>query len=485
MPTYPDVSQTPRIHYSPKGNLTFDDAEDAIELASSYGLDPDEWQRRVIHSWFAKSPDGQWASRRAGIAVPRQCGKGALIEIRELYGAAVLGERILHTSHHMGTSLAAFNRISGFFENPEQYPELAELVARINRTNGREEVLFHNGGSIRFAARTKGSGRGLTVDVLILDEAQELSSDALAALLPTTAAGPQNNPQVIMLGTPPAPNMEGDAFKRIREDGVAGQDDSLSWHEWSCEPGDDPDDPEVWAACIPALGSRIRWETVEAERAAMDEETFMRERLGLWNSATGTAVISQEQWQSIADPESQPGSGLVLAVDMNPARTTASLVIASVRDDEKTHVEFVDQRQGTGWVLGRITQICEQHGIKSVVIDSVGPAASLIEQIEKKRIKVTATNARDMANACAQFYDAVQDGQLTHINQPPLNVAVASAKKRKLGDAWAWNRTTAASDITPLVAATLAHWGANSSKVKKSKKGKQPSSSKKRTVILR
>jgi hypothetical protein len=39
-----------------------------------------------------------------------------------------------------------------------------------------------------------------------------------------------------------------------------------------------------------------------------------------------------------------------------------------------------------------------------------------------------------------------------------LNSAVAAARKRALGDAWAWARKVGG-DVSPLVAVTLARWG--------------------------
>ncbi len=41
-----------------------------------------------------------------------------------------------------------------------------------------------------------------------------------------------------------------------------------------------------------------------------------------------------------------------------------------------------------------------------------------------------------------------------------LDEAAAGAAKRAIGDAWAWTRKSAAADISPLVAATLALWAA-------------------------
>ncbi|NBW09898.1 MAG: hypothetical protein EBR82_17920 [Caulobacteraceae bacterium] len=70
------------------------------------------------------------------------------------------------------------------------------------------------------------------------------------------------------------------------------------------------------------------------------------------------------------------------------------------------------------------------------------------------------TGAQDMASACGRFYDAVVNRKVRHTDQADMTTAVAGAATRKLGDRWAWSRSTSAVDISPLVAATLALWGA-------------------------
>ncbi|NKU16101.1 hypothetical protein GS928_23885 [Rhodococcus hoagii] len=49
-------------------------------------------------------------------------------------------------------------------------------------------------------------------------------------------------------------------------------------------------------------------------------------------------------------------------------------------------------------------------------------------------------------------------GELAHIDQPTLNTAVADVRKRNIGSEglWGWNRKNTESDITPMVAVTLA-----------------------------
>jgi hypothetical protein len=63
-----------------------------------------------------------------------------------------------------------------------------------------------------------------------------------------------------------------------------------------------------------------------------------------------------------------------------------------------------------------------------------------------------------VGQACGAFYDATHSGSLRHIDQPLLNTALGAARKRSLGEAWAWHRMDA-TDISPLVAVTLALHG--------------------------
>ena len=107
----------------------------------------------------------------------------------------------LHTAHEVKTARKAFLRLAGFFESARQWPELAALVSEVRRTNGQEAIVLTNGGSVEFIARSKGSGRGFTVDDLVCDEAQELGTEAYAALKPTISAAPSGDPQTCLLYT--------------------------------------------------------------------------------------------------------------------------------------------------------------------------------------------------------------------------------------------------------------------------------------------
>lgn len=477
------MSQAPRVHERPRASKTFGDL--AADFAASYELAPDPWQQIVLDDWLAEKA-GRWASLTCGLSVPRQNGKNALLEVRELFGMVGRGEKFLHTAHEVKTARKAFKRLQHFFgtrpDDPgAKFPELNALVTEVRNVNGQEAIFLRNGGSVEIVARSKNSARGFTVDVLVMDEAQEMSEDDLEALMPTTSSAPLRNPQWIFTGTPPGPNANGEIFTRVRNEALSGKAVRLAWHEWSAEPDSDLDDRDEWRKVNPALiNGRLQFEVIEGERARFSDDGFGRERLGMWAVAGSSAVIDPQSWAEVADAASMPVESLALAVDVSPDRTMASVGLGGLRPDGRWHVELDEQRRGMGWIVPWVVKRCERNAIRAVVIDGMSPAASLIDELARAGVKVTTTSARDMATACGTFYDAVMDARLAHTDQPQVNAALSVARKRPIGDAWGWNRKNSDSDITPLVAVTLALWGAQNSNVKKPTR----STAKRRVVVL-
>ena len=64
----------------------------------------------------------------------------------------------------------------------------------------------------------------------------------------------------------------------------------------------------------------------------------------------------------------------------------------------------------------------------------------------------------ELVRACGDFHDAAIHARLCHRGDYRLTDAVTAATKRRVGEAWAWQRRGGA-DISPLVAVTLARWG--------------------------
>jgi len=433
--------------------------QDAIDLAASVGLVLDPWQCHVLKQMLSRREDGLWSAFEVGLVVPRQNGKGAVLEARVLAGLFLFeGESLtLWSAHQFKTCREAFRRVVGYIENNS---ELKSRVKTIRTSHGEEGIELKTGQRLQFVARSRTSGRGFTGDVAILDECQVLDAEDIAALLPTLSTRP--NPQVIYTGTV---DDAASQLRGLRERALAGGDTSLAYMEWSAPDDADPSDPQAWAQANPALGIRISQEFIAREYAAMsnDLDWFKQERLSIWPKRQAESVFAEPAWLACVDESSTMNDPVCFGIDVSPDRTWAAIGAAGTRPDGSKHVELVEFRRGTGWVVDRVTELVNKWRPSAIVVDAGGPAGSLLADLEAARIEVTLTSTRDYAQACGMFFDAVDGGFLHHLGQTELNDAALIAKRRPLGDAWAWSRKSSTDvSISPLVAVTLAHWASRS-----------------------
>jgi hypothetical protein len=462
-------SQEPTAKSYPTFAWTY--ADDAAFLASKYGLTPDPWQFGVIEAWLGVDESDHWSASRCGISCPRQNGKNGILEIVELFKMVGLGRKILHTAHEVKTARKAFLRLCSFFENDRDYPELAELVASIRKTNGQEAILLTNGGSVEFIARSKGSGRGFTVDDLVCDEAQHLTDEELEALLPTISAAPSRNPQTIYTGTPPLGLGEGEAFWRFRKNGLAGDDHRLAWCEWSVSGHPDKMDRKLWARTNPSLGIRLTETTISDEAQAMSPEGFARERLGQWPSELTSAVISRHTWERLAIAEAAPAVKTAFGVKFSADGNWVALGAAR-RTDGKPHVEgIMEHPRALG--LDQVAKFVADRKSRAaaVVIDGRAGVDSLVLKLTELGVPkraIVVPKVGDVVAAHSMMLNAVEAGQVTHLDaegQQGLDEQVTSCKKREFRNGgFGWEPVASDGDVTLWDAVTLAFWGVMTTK---------------------
>lgn len=177
--------QTPTYEANVPEDLS-GDGEMACELATAYFGDPLPWQPHLLDAMLARDARDKYLLRTLGISIPRQNGKSWVVRARCFYGA-LNGEKILYTCQHGDTSDQMFKELSQPFEDEDE-TELHDLLLAVRKTNGQQAISLKNGGLIRFTTRTNSLARGKTYDVLIYDEAQELTDTQQAASLPAISA---------------------------------------------------------------------------------------------------------------------------------------------------------------------------------------------------------------------------------------------------------------------------------------------------------
>jgi len=466
-PAMPDVrgAQRPRICSIPP--YVSSAGAEAVELAKLAGLTLDPWQEFILTHALGERADGKWAAFEVGVVVGRQNGKGSVLEARELAGLFLLEEQtIIHSAHEFSTSRDHQRRLEALIEGT---PDFDRRVMRVSRSHGDEGIELKGGKRILFRTRTKAGGRGYSADCIVLDEAMILPTAAHDSLVPTLSANP--NPQVWYTGSAVdrLSNPNGVLLARLRERGLAGDDPSLFYAEWSVpqelEKVDDlvAGDAEMWAMANPALGIRISTEHVENERRSMDPRGFAVERLGAgdWPTDEGEELrlIDSAAWAKCVDQRSHIEGRKVLAFDIPKDRTACAIAVAGKRADGLPHVEIIEYRRGVSWVVDRLAELARKHEA-DVYCDDISGGASLIPELERQSVRVTRMGTREVTTATANFFDAIMAGSLRCFETEEMAAAVATAARRPVGESsWAWSRKLSAADATPLVSATLALWG--------------------------
>ncbi len=435
----------PRFRLVPPAEVSLGDQ--CIKFAARCGLFLDPWQQDVLRGAMGRVPGGRWAARNVGLLVPRQNGKGAILEARELFGIFVLNEPlVIHSAHRFDSSQEHFGRV---LARIDENPDLKKHIASVYTANGKESIWLKNGCRLKFKARTNASMRGFSCETLILDEAMILPEEAVKAMRPALIS----RPEAQIWYTSSAGSADSTVLWRLVKRGREGAS-RLAYWEWGCPLGVDPSDQANWFAANPALGVRLAVEDFEDELANGLPEAFAQEHLGIWDEQAD-GVFSSEDWAAIADPKSHPTGQVAFAVDVIPSRSLASISIVGVRPDGLIHSELVDRREGTDWIAPRIAELDTKYTPVAIAVDEGGPAGSLIVDIERAGVAVTRLTMRQVGQAAAQFFDAVVQKRIRHRPMPLMDAAVLGATQRTLGDAWAWGRKGAV-DVDPLVSASNA-----------------------------
>ncbi len=439
-----------------------------IATASLVGFGLEPWQRDIHRVLWAKTERNEYASDTVGMSIPRQAGKTYLVAAGVF--ALCLDKpnlTVAWTAHHNSVMLETHGALKSLVR---QKPMLEHHVTRVPSGAEYRAIEFRNGSRIVMAARESGALRGVAkVSVLVLDEAQILSESAMSDILPTQNRGEE--PLTIMMGTPPKPKDNSEAYlafrKRAIEAEKAGEPmDREAWIEFGASDDADTDDLAQLKQANPSYPQFTPLRAIRKLRKNLSEASFRREALGIWDGIDTPAVIQPEVWDNCLDSKSRAVKKFVLAVDVAPDRSRAAVAMAGLRRDGKVHVELYEQREGTGWIEDWLVNAYQKNKISAVVIDGKSAAASFVSSLRRKKIRVKVTNVDEMANACAKFFDAAHSKNLVHTGQPQLTRSLNSARKREIGDRWAWNRKQQDSDITPIVAATLAVWGVYNPKIR-------------------
>jgi len=427
------------------------------------------WQQYVADVILEIDPDtGLLVYTEFGLTVPRQSGKSTLLLAKAVHRASATKffgprQQIVYTAQTRKDARKKWEE--DYVEDLKASRTFRSRVVP-HLGNGNEHIRFPNRSRFGIESTTEKAGHGPTIDEAYIDEAfAQVDGRMEQAFGPAMIT--RRNKQLGWISTAgwedASPYLKAKvAAGRVQVE--LGLRQGLAYFEWSASQDAAPEDRGGWWSFMPALGHTITEDAIAAELAKCQREgklnDFRRAYMNLWvpkSAATDWVVIPKPAWEArlTAPVRAEAPVAFGLAASW-PDAESCSVGLAG-RHAGWLVGQVVERRPGTSWVLDRLVEL-DRHEHCGFVIDPAGPAGRLVPGIEAKGLSLVKATAREVTQACGQFYDSVcgDAPRFAHFGQDDLDAAVAGAGKHPMGDAWRWDRQP---DTDPLEAVTLAAWG--------------------------
>lgn len=473
------------------------------------------WQKwLLVHALELVEIDGRKRLRFRTIVVlvARQNGKSTLSKVLALWAIYVRGCRtVLTTAQDLDTAEEiwqdAVDLVTEEGEDDEPVrPALAALVKKVQLVNGKKALILESGERYKVKAANRKAGRGLTGDLVMLDELREHQNwSAWGALAKTTMARPDaqiwtfsnagdvssvvlrylrmmahealGDPDGIVAADRSAAPTDLDAEESAEdlgedvEDASAGDleadADDLFLVEWSATPGCSRTDRDEWAWANPSLGYLIEERTIAGSARTDPEWVFRTEVLCQWPDGTLEGLWPTGVWEkSLNTLQEGPGGSVSLApedkivgdavmcIAMSNDRSRTYIVACGPRADGQPQVEVAHVARGSAWVREWLME--RRARIECVTGQSNGaPESDLLAELAGDRmfpIPVIPWKGSDLTGWTGRAWDAIKDGRLRHNPQPVLDQAAAFAVKKDLGSGgmWVLDARKSQADVAPL-----------------------------------
>lgn len=481
-------STEPRIYTKPLRKLTGETTLGFAFIAFAkevLKMDLLPWQEWLAIHALELNEDGSFRFRIILILISRQNGKSEFGKALAAFFLYVIGTPLI-----IGTaqSLEVAEEVwDGTVDLVESIPELAAEIEKVSRRNGGKALRLVGGERYKIAAATRKGGRGLSSDLILMDELREHTNwDAWGAVSKTTMARPNaliwcmsnaGDGQSVVLD-----HLRKQAHMALGDpDGVYSNDSmpaeaepiengTLGLFEWSAEPDCWIGDRRQWAMANPSLGYGFLTEkALESAKATDPEHVFRTENLCQWVKAAILQPFPNNAWEAGIDESSEipMTEDLFFGIDMSENRTHTSISVCGMRADGLWHVETVAHRVGFTWAVDWLAKQAAKGEIEVALQGRGAPISSYINDLEAiEGLNLTKCEGRDVGSWCGRFYDAVMASSpdsdsdsvpVMHRSQPVLDGAAQIAQKKSLGDgAWGWDRKKSIDDISPLVSCTMA-----------------------------
>ena len=434
-------------------------SEQLALLAEAIGLPLLPWQRTVVDDALKRDND-RYIHRTVVTCVSRQNGKTHLLRMRILGGLFLWDEKlIVATAQNREVAKETFTLVADVINAT---PWLKSEVDVIRWANGQEEIRTKSGNRYKLVA-PNGGARGLSADLVIIDELREHKDDeAYNALAYTQQA--RRDPQMWLASN--AGDSSAVVLNRVRDQALKaignGKHSDLLYMEWSGTPNCGLNDRKEWRNANPALGHLID-ESVIAGRldSGASQSSIRVEMLCQWVDSI-TSPWTDGAWANCLDTnlELQPGLPTWLAVDFTWDRTGAYLVGGQKLDDDRIAIGLIQEWKSDASmdvmpIAGVVAEWAKKYQARGVAMLRDG-GLHLAPILTQSRIPVSVLQQPSFAQACDEMLSAMNGGRLVHKGQALLTDHIQNVARVPFGETgWRIGRKDSTSPVQAAVASAL------------------------------
>lgn len=394
-------------------------------------------QRLICRVASERTPDGsRYRYPVVVITMPRRAGKTVAVEAIELQRSIMYpGHSTWYTAQTGADAYTAWKGLASIIEDsPNILRETASWPPRMS--NGSAEITFRNRSTIHPFTPGPKALDGKNADLVIIDEAFAQSEARGSLLMQSVGPTQLNRPQSQLWIISVAGYHESTWLKSWVERGRVAVGDpaaQVAYLEWSMTPGDDPEDPEVWAAFHSGFAAGLT--TLAGMRAARAKHTlaeWRREYCNVWSDARADPIVDLAGWDDTTDdtlaipsPES-----LTVALDV-AADDSAATIAAGWRDGDTPAVGIVEHGRGTDWLAGSLAAL-DAAGA-TIIADPTGPTAVALDALpDGLSQRVRRVHAGEYATACQCLITRARTRALVHLPSDVARTALEIAAGRTI-----------------------------------------------------
>ncbi|RZU61442.1 terminase large subunit domain-containing protein [Zhihengliuella halotolerans] len=403
------------------------------------------YQRYVVRVITEKIPgtdEYRWSSFL--LLMPRQVGKTTLTRL-------ILAARCLANSRHRimlsAQSLKDARQLLLDFANELQDSVIGDTL-KVRMAADTTRIEFHNKSRLGTFPPLPEALHGSSNHTVYLDEvfsySEEQGNLVMGAALPTLQNQTDEGAQLLMSST--QGTLASTFLIQQHEEARKSLDNPESTYgfiEFSADPNIDPNDEESWWWHPGLATGLVRLSTVRTLRDKLSESEFIRTFHNLLTTSEET-VVDMVRWKGLADNPVLPNRSQVAIGFEVDADRRRSAVAAAWRDAETGHiwVRIIRSGYGTSWLPQCLAKIRESRPL-GIAADKHPQNNVIMLELQtfdtETHAWIDLMTPEMLKTASASFIAKVEDGTIHHVNQAGLNVSIAKAQRRKMGESFVFS----------------------------------------------